>query len=693
MAYPVTLHGDLPVNQTLAVAFRPEKAGLVKVIAVVTWDLSIPPPSSEPLPSGETDPLVFFLAARLDIVKPGSTEPVVSNGGRKRVGFAPHEDLGKPRIIVWADTLAGAGDLGGDWAATITNTGDVAAGSTVTARYQVVDGDLGKIDHIVVMMLENRSFDHMLGYLRLEQGRTDVDGLTGNETNRDDSNNSFAVHHRTDTFFRDDPGHGFADVAEQLTWPNLNDGSNTGFVHNFAKKLAADAEQLPPKRSSVQDQGELDGGDSRTITFRPNEPGPITIVSELTKTIAHSETGELGAVSLVRPGNSAVLVNRTPIGGHTLGLSYVATAADLAVAGNWTCTVSNGTETSAFCATTVSYVEALHDLSAQESPDAIMGYYNATDLPAYDRLAREFLICDRWFASLPTDTFPNRLYALTGGSGGTDTTPSADDVVTNPPSFPLNTIFEVLQDHGVDWRIFFSDLPFALVFTKFAQDAQFTQRLRALSNGDASDLAHAVETGDLPSVSWIDPNFSDFRESVAAASDDHPPGGITNGQRLVSRIYEWLSTSPAWTKTLLLITYDEHGGFYDHVRPPGLSADLQTPGPDGPPDDDPRFRRLGVRVPAFVVSPWVERGSVSHETYDNTSLLSTILHRFCPDAAASMGQRTANALHVGALLSGEAPRQEIPQIPEISSPVAGTEPQRRDPDSFGDVLRKSIFGF
>ncbi|HKB98236.1 MAG TPA: alkaline phosphatase family protein, partial [Terriglobales bacterium] len=256
-----------------------------------------------------------------------------------------------------------------------------------------------------------------------------------------------------------------------------------------------------------------------------------------------------------------------PIGGHSLGLSYVATTADLAVAGDWICSVVNATETGATFQTRITYVQALHDLSKQESADAIMSYYNADQLPAYDLLAREFLICDRWFASLPTDTFPNRLYGLTGGSGAMDTTPSADDVMKNPPAYTLKTIFEVLQERGVDWKIFFSDLPFAFVFKKFAQDAQYTQRMRALSNGAASDLEHAVETGDLPSVAWIDPNFSDFRESQAAASDDHPPGGITNGQRLVAQIYKSLSTSPAWTKTLLLITYDEHGGFYDHVRP------------------------------------------------------------------------------------------------------------------------------
>jgi phospholipase C len=640
---------------------------------------------------------VFHLTVRLDILNPGSTAPVATATGTKLVGTDPHQNFGIPRIVFWADTPASEGDLNADWTARITNTGDATPAScTVTVRYQVIDGNLGKIDHIVVIMLENRSFDHMLGYLRLEKNRTDIDGLTGDETNVDDSGQKIAVHHRPDADFRNDPGHRFTEVAEQLTWPSLTpDQSNGGFVHNFAKKLQEDALQLPPAMSSVQDQSLMTGGDTRDIPFRPDQPGPITIVSKIDKNIAHSESGRLGSVLLRRPGNSAVLINITLIGagdGHTLGLSYVATTADLAIVGDWICTVVNGTETTATFQTTITYVHLLHDLSKQETADAIMGYYNADELPAYDLLAREFLVCDRWFASLPTDTFPNRLYALTGGSGGLDTTPSADEILNIPP-YDLKTIFEVLQDHNVDWKVFFNDLPFVLVFKRFARDAQFTRYLRAISNGAASDLQHAVDTGDLPSVTWIDPNFSDFRESVVAASDDHPPGNITNGQLLVARIYKYLTTSPAWTKTLLLIIYDEHGGFYDHVRPPGLSADEQNPGPGGPPDDDPRFRRYGVRVPAFVVSPWVPRGSVSHETYDNTSPLITILRRFCPDAVNSMGQRAANALDVGPLLSLDAPRTDIPRMPVIAPPPPGTELNKRLPNSFGDVLHKAMFGF
>jgi phospholipase C len=685
MDYPIKVSGSLPISQSLSTAFRPAKAGLVKVIAVIAWDASVPPP-----------PPPTFLDVQLEIFKPGNALPVATTSDRKQVGISPDKNLGAPRFVIWADALATAADLGADWSAKITNRGDVPASYAVTVRYQVVDGNLGKIDHIVVMMLENRSFDHMLGYLTLEKGRTDINGLTGNETNLDDNENVIKVHHRTDTYFRNDPGHGYTDVADQLTWPALTpDSSNTGFVHNFAKILAANAPNLPPIMAIVQDKGLIAGGDSRTISFRPGQPGPITIVTEIDKNITHSESGKLGALSLHRPGNPILVIKTIPIGGRSLSLAYTATAADLSTPGNWTCSVINATETSATFQTRINYVQIQHDLNQQESADAIMGYYNADELPAYDVLANEFAVCDRWFASLPTDTFPNRRYGLTGGSGGMDTTPSAADVTKSPLVFAYTekTIFEVLQDHKLDWKIFFSDLPFAFVFKAFAQDARLTQRMRTLSNGDGGDLEHAVTTGDLPCVSWIDPNFSDFRESVAAASDDHPPGGVTNGQRLVRQIYNYLSASPAWTKTLLLICYDEHGGFYDHVRPPGLSTDENNPAPGGPPDHIPKFRRYGVRVPAFVVSPWAKARSVSSDTYDNTTLLKTILNRFCPDSANSMGERVAGALDVSSVLSLGTPRGDIPQIPEIPDPPPEAAIHNREPDSFGDVLRKSIFGF
>jgi phospholipase C len=314
-------------------------------------------------------------------------------------------------------------------------------------------------------------------------------------------------------------------------------------------------------------------------------------------------------------------------------------------------------------------------------------------VPAYDFLAREFVVCDCWFASLPTDTFPNRRYSIAGRSGNDDTTPSSKEVRDSPPAYTEKTIFEVLQEHGVEWNIFYSDIPFAIVYKRLIQDAQFTRRMLGLSIGDAADLEHAAELGDLPSVTWIEPNFSDFRESAAAASDDHPPGSITNGQRLVGDVYSALSRSPAWSKTLLIITYDEHGGFYDHVLPAGFSKDADHPAPGGPPDDNPRHARYGVRVPAFVISPWVQRGAAFHETFDHTTLLSTILRRFCPDAVGALGLRTLNAKDVGPILSSSAPRTDIPQAPEIAPPPPPPVARGRAADSFGDVLRKTAFGF
>jgi len=320
-----------------------------------------------------------------------------------------------------------------------------------------------------------------------------------------------------------------------------------------------------------------------------------------------------------------------------------------------------------------------------------MGYHNHVDLPVYDFLAKQFTICDRWFASLPTDTWPNRLYALTGGSGGLTTTPSDSDVERNPPGYLLKTIFEVLQGLGVDWIEFFSDLPFSLIFRTLAQDAEYTARMRTLV-----EFANLAKAGDLPSVTWIDPNYQDVPDGISKANDDHPPGDVCLSQQLIAGIYQTLSSSPAWTKTLLLITYDEHGGFYDHVTPPGTpSAPGAPPAPGGPPDDNPSLTRYGVRVPAFVVSPWAQPKYVSKETYDHTSILATILRRFCvgpAGSAPSMGARTDHASDVGSLLSADSP-QAVASAPAIASCPNAPSAASTTPGSYAAILRKTHFKF
>jgi phospholipase C len=269
-------------------------------------------------------------------------------------------------------------------------------------------------------------------------------------------------------------------------------------------------------------------------------------------------------------------------------------------------------------------------------------------------------------------------------------------VAIHPPAYDLRTIFEVLQEHGVDWMVFFSDLPFPLVFPRLAQDAAYTARMRSLN-----EFLQRAQAGNLPSVSWLEPNFLDVPDGDAFANDDHPPGDVARGQRLVANVYNALAQGPAWSKTLLLITYDEHGGFFDHVDPPAGDAVA---------DDNHDLHYYGLRVPTFLISAWVPRGSVAAGTYDHTSILATILRRFCaaPDGSVpSMGARADHAGDVGDLLSAATPRPSPPEAPVITPqpapaitppvtnpPLDGTTVTPPPEDAvFGLTLRRSLLGF
>ena len=587
MPYPVVLQATADAEGVLTLPFRPALAGFVNVIVTVFGNT--PPADTGPLGADEnpikpgdsgttttSSSTGFYVGLRLDVLKPGATSPAATKTMTKFVH--PTDNRGLFDIVAVIDTPAADADLGGDWTVRVTNLSASSAQFHARVRYQTVAGNLGKVDHIVVLMMENRSFDHMLGYLSLG-GRADVNGLSAGLANKDLAGNSYPSHPiATDgrpnpTYFANDPGHGWDDVVCQLTQLSSGTELNTGFVQNFIDQLGKD--------------------------------------------------------------NSAY----------------------------------------------------------KEPPGAIMGYYTAAQVPVYDMLAREFVVCDSWFASIPTDTWPNRLYAMTGGTD-LDTTPSGSGVLSNPPSIDRTSVFEVLQAHGVDWRIYFSDLPFALALDHLAQDAVYTQRMRFIQ-----DFFVAAETGDLPAVSWLDPRFTDVESGGFGiddtASDDHPPGDIARGQQLIKQIYDALARSPAWSKTLFVVTYDEHGGFYDHVQPPGTPRDDGTVVDGAPADDDPRYRRYGVRVPAFLVSPWVPAGTVAKGVYDHTTLIATMLRRFCLDAsghAPPFSGRADAANDVGSMLSLEALPAAAPESPPVGgpgAPPAGVTP----PESFGAVLRMSLVGF
>jgi len=181
-------------------------------------------------------------------------------------------------------------------------------------------------------------------------------------------------------------------------------------------------------------------------------------------------------------------------------------------------------------------------------------------------------------------------------------------------------------------------------------------------------------------VSWIDPAFTNFNPLGFPVNDDHPMADIKEGQDLVLAVYDALVASPQWDRSLLAIVYDEHGGFYDHVPPPEAA------------DDEPdMFGRYGVRVPAIIVSPWIEPRTVSHTVFDHTSIIKTILMRFCSPALDQPppahgqrarlglgpqhpGTRVTQARHLGELLTRATPRAAPPRDALLRQAAARAAP-------------------
>ncbi len=283
-----------------------------------------------------------------------------------------------------------------------------------------------------------------------------------------------------------------------------------------------------------------------------------------------------------------------------------------------------------------------------DDPGNIMGYHNGSTVPVYDHLARNFCICDKWFSPVRGATWPNRLYSIMGRADG-----SKDN--KRVPLYNLPSFIRHLDAAKVSWRWYAHDIATLRLLDgnyRVGSFGKFFWFDRKTTFSRTTFLDHA-ERGDLASVSWIDPNYFDYHVTGPMESnDDHPPSDVMAGQDLVLKLYNAVINSPAWPRTLLLIVYDEHGGFYDHVHPPDEAV-----------DDNANFREYGVRVPAIIVSPWVERGKVSSTIFDHTSIIKTILLKFCqkPDGTIpDMGARVTSANHLGSLLTLETPREPTP---------------------------------
>jgi phospholipase C len=435
---------------------------------------------------------------------------------------------------------------------------------------------LREIETIVVLMQENRSFDHMLGYLSLPGGnRTGdgdpidglVDGLVGDERNDAQLGDSTGINRLRDTEFLNSPGHEIDNVRNQI-----RNGEMSGFLEDFLERY------------------------------------PVTSVADEN------------------------LDRETPL-----------------------------------------------------------SYYGPNLLPVFDELARHHLICDRWFAAFPGATQPNRFCTLTGS------TPSLRNLSVQHPDLGYltqQTLFDRLSEArpSVDWCYYENDVASLRFYDRYRLDNR-----RVIPFSDERDgFERRAQDGTLPPVVFIDPNFVDV-PPVRTANDDHPPADVAHGQRLVASIYDTLRQSSQWDRCMLIITYDEHGGFFDHVPPPGTAA---APGQVPPVHaEGPAF--LGVRVPTLVVSPFVPDGGVSHLTFDHTSIAWTILLRFLGANARPMSKRMAWTNHLGYVIDPtiqkDSPLIDPPPRPrpheEPPTPPGGQAPRLMGQPDLSDDFHEAIRWF
>jgi len=255
------------------------------------------------------------------------------------------------------------------------------------------------------------------------------------------------------------------------------------------------------------------------------------------------------------------------------------------------------------------------------SGDRALGYFDETDLPFYWDMAQTFAFSDHHFCSVLGPTFVNRLYFMGASSLGRISNGSIDNERVPADGGEYN-IFQQLDRAGIEWRYYFVTVPAIWgTYPTYGLHPRRRDRARPID-----ELFEDLATGDLPPVVYIDPGFE--LNNRVVSTDEHPPANPQYGQAWVRSVVTAVMASPIWRETALIITYDEHGGFYDHVPPP----EACPPG-DWPPDlesgsVDADFDRLGFRVPLFVVSPWSRAGYVSDQVTDLTSVLRLIQARF-----------------------------------------------------------------
>jgi phospholipase C len=318
-------------------------------------------------------------------------------------------------------------------------------------------------------------------------------------------------------------------------------------------------------------------------------------------------------------------------------------------------------------------------LTAGSQPP-VMGYFTADQAPVTDFFAQSFAICDHWFSALPAGTQPNRLIAMSGFS-------TIDVNQTPLPNQDL--VYDWLTTIGIRWRVYHQGLPFFAMMPRWIPDIVSEDHFRPFA-----ELFKDVQNeppGELPQVIFIEPAYTDAPH-IGPSSDDHAPSAIKSGQEFLLEAYRAMTLVPdVWSGTVMIVTYDEHGGFFDHVSPPALRTDPPTGA-----HYQRAFETLGVRVPAFVISPFVKPKTVFNSRLDHTSILKFIGQKFGPQGRYSDLVDKRNVGSVVDVLNALDSHRAAPAIrslvaylakePPSAGFVPGTAPGTPNEKCFQDAL-------
>ena len=295
---------------------------------------------------------------------------------------------------------------------------------------------------------------------------------------------------------------------------------------------------------------------------------------------------------------------------------------------------------------------------AHRTAHDVMGYFPRGSLRALHALAEEFVVCDRWFSSLPGPTWPNRMFALSGTSNGRVLMPDGTKQLKMLFTQTQETIFDRLNAREKSWHVYYYDFPCSLLL---ARQRASENRKRYLHIDRFFEAARGP-AADFPEFAFLEPKYFGLDQN-----DDHPPHNAMKAQKLIADVYNAIRSNPdLWATTLLAVVYDEHGGFYDHVEPPSaIPPDSHT--------EEYTFDRLGVRVPAVLVSPHLSRGVVS-TPLEHTSFLRYLMDKWTLDP---LGARTTDPDTLGPSLPW-APAMRTDTIPFIRIPYSDLIPAEPD---------------